>query len=161
LFRPLLSAAARSYFAAPAKRVVNGLIQAGVPPCDGGFMATNWCKPAAAWIRLPKPDALLDAAIFFDFRSVAGNLSLQSLDEIVASAKAQKLFLSHMTCGAMDFYPPLGFFNRLRSENGRADLKKAASRRSLDSRGLPRWRPGRVSIRRWSSSTWRKIPAHC
>jgi CBS domain-containing protein len=94
-------------------------------------MATNWCKPAAAWqelftqwIRLPKPDALLDAAIFFDFRVVAGTLSLQSLDETVASAKAEKLFLAHMARGAMDFYPPLGFFNRLRSENGRVDLKK-------------------------------------
>ena len=122
---------ARSYFSALAKQVVDGLIRAGFPPCAGGFMATNWFKPAAAWqelftqwIRLPKPDALLDAAIFFDFRVVAGTLSLQSLDETVASAKAEKLFLAHMARGAMDFYPPLGFFNRLRSENGRVDLKK-------------------------------------
>jgi CBS domain-containing protein len=125
------SDAARSYFSALATHVVDGLIRAGFPPCAGGFMATNWCKPAAAWqelfgqwIRLPKPDALLDAAIFFDFRMVAGTLSLQSLDETVASAKAEKLFLANMARGAMDFYPPLGFFNRLRSENGRVDLKK-------------------------------------
>jgi CBS domain-containing protein len=125
------SDAARSYSNALAKLVVNGLIQSGFPPCAGGFMATNWCKPAAAWqdlfgqwIRLPKPDALLDAAIFFDFRAVAGTLSLHSLEKMIASAKAEKLFLSHMARGAMDFYPPLGFFNRLRSENGRVDLKK-------------------------------------
>jgi CBS domain-containing protein len=29
-----------------------------------------------------------------------------------------------MARGALDFYPPLGFFNRLRSENGKVDLKK-------------------------------------
>ncbi|HLN87040.1 MAG TPA: DUF294 nucleotidyltransferase-like domain-containing protein, partial [Candidatus Limnocylindrales bacterium] len=110
------SDAARTYFAAMAKHVVDGLIQAGFPPCAGGFMATHWCKPLAAWqelfsqwIRLPKPDALLDAAIFFDFRAVGGNLSLKSLDEIIASAKSQKLFLAHLARGAMDFYPPLGF----------------------------------------------------
>lgn len=125
------SDAARTYFAAMAKHVVDGLIQAGFPPCAGGFMATHWCKPLAAWqelfsqwIRLPKPDALLDAAIFFDFRAVGGNLSLKSLDEIIASAKSQKLFLAHLARGAMDFYPPLGFFKRLRSADGNVDLKK-------------------------------------
>jgi len=125
------SDAARSYFSALAKHVVSGLIQAGFPPCAGGFMATQWCKPLAAWqelfgqwIRLPKPDALLDAAIFFDFRSIAGTLKLDSLDKIIASAKSQKLFLSHMARGALDFFPPLGFFHRLRGDNGRVDLKK-------------------------------------
>lgn len=125
------SDSAGAYFAALAKQVVGGLVQAGFPLCAGGFMATHWCKPLAAWqelfsqwIRLPKPEALLDAAIFFDFRDVAGNLSLESLDEIVAAAKFQKPFLSHMARGAMDFYPPLGFFNRLRSDNGKVDLKK-------------------------------------
>jgi CBS domain-containing protein len=126
------SDSARTYFAALAKQVVGGFIQAGFPPCAGGFMATNWCKPLAQWrelfsqwIRLPKPQALLDAAIFFDFRAVAGNLSLDSLDEIIDSAKSQKLFLSHMARGAMDFYPPLGFFNRLRGTNGKVDLKRS------------------------------------
>ena len=121
----------RVYFAALAKAVVDGLIQAGFPPCAGGFMATNWCKPLAAWqelfsqwTRLPKPEALLDAAIFFDFRGVAGDLSLESLDEIITAAQSQKLFLSHLARGALDFFPPLGFFNRLRSENGKLDLKK-------------------------------------
>src|SRR5919106_1758838 len=125
------SETAHAYFAAVAREVVDGLIQAGFPPCAGGFMATNWCKPLAAWqelftqwTRLPKPDALLDAAIFFDFRAVAGTLSLQPLEEIIAAAKSQQLFLAHMARGALDFYPPLGFFNRLRSDHGKVDLKK-------------------------------------
>lgn len=127
------SAAAREYFAALAKQVVDALIATGFPPCPGGFMATRWCKPLSAWqelfrewIRLPKPQALLDAAIFFDFRDVAGSLSLDSLEEIVGAANSRKLFLAHMAHGALDFYPPLGFFNRLRSANGKVDLKKGA-----------------------------------
>jgi CBS domain-containing protein len=122
-----------SYFAALSERVVNGLIQAGFPPCPGGFMATNWRKPLAEWrqlftrwIRLPEPQALLDAAIFFDFRVVAGALSLEPLEEIIASARNEKRFLTHMLNGALAFHPPLGFFNRLRSEDGKIDIKKSA-----------------------------------
>jgi len=127
------SAAAGQYFTALAKRVVDALIDAGFPACAGGFMATRWCKPLAAWqelftdwIRLPQPQALLDASIFFDFRTVAGGLSLESLEKIVVAAKSQRLFLTHMARGALDFFPPLGFFNRLRSTNGKVDLKKGA-----------------------------------
>ena len=127
------SAIAREYFPALAKQVVDALIKAGFPPCAGGFMATHWCKSLAAWrelftgwIRLPKPQALLDAAIFFDFRSVAGPLALDALEEIVGAAKSERLFLFHLARGALDFYPPLGFFNRLRSDNGKIDLKKGA-----------------------------------
>lgn len=127
------SAAARDYFTQLSSHVVDALIKAGFPSCAGGFMATRWCKPLAVWqelfsqwIRLPKPQALLEAAIFFDFRAVAGDLALDSMDEIVATAQSQRLFLAHLARGAMDFYPPLGFFNRLRSDNGRVDLKKGA-----------------------------------
>lgn len=121
----------RSYFDALAKRVVDGLLQAGFPPCPGGFMAVNWCKPLAEWhelfdkwIRLPEPQALLDASIFFDFRAVAGSLSLEPLEKVIASAQDEKRFLAHMLNGALAFRPALGFFNRLRSENGKIDIKE-------------------------------------
>jgi CBS domain-containing protein len=124
---------AQKYFTALAKQVVDALIKAGFPPCAGGFMATHWCKPLAAWqelftgwVRLPKPEALLDAAIFLDFRPVAGSLRVDTLEEIISAAKSERLFLSHLARGALDFYPPLGFFNRLRSDNGKIDLKKGA-----------------------------------
>jgi CBS domain-containing protein len=125
------SETARAYFAAVAQQVVDSLIRAGFPPCAGGFMATHWCKPLAAWedlfdqwTRLPKPDALLDAAIFFDLRRVAGTLSIQPLEQIIGAAKTHRLFLAHMARGALDFSPPLGFFHRLRSDRGRVDLKR-------------------------------------
>jgi CBS domain-containing protein len=125
------SEAARAYFATVAKQVVDGLIRAGFPPCAGGFMATRWCKPLAAWQELfrqwthvPKPDALLDASIFFDLRRVAGELSIDSLEDIIVAAKSQRLFLANMARGALEFRPPLGFFDRLRSERGKVDLKR-------------------------------------
>jgi CBS domain-containing protein len=125
------SETAHVYFAALAERVVDGLIQTGFPPCAGGFMATHWCKSLeewrrlfARWVRTPEPQALLDAAIFFDFRPVAGALSLASLDKILAGAKTEKAFIAHLAEGAL-VHPPLGFFNRIRSDNGRVDVKKS------------------------------------
>jgi CBS domain-containing protein len=124
------SETARVYFAALAKRVVDGLIQVGFPPCAGGFMATQWCKSLeewrslfARWVRTPKPQALLDAAIFFDFRPVAGALSLAPLDKILASAGTEKAFIAHLAEAALA-HPPLRFFNRIRSDDGRVDVKQ-------------------------------------
>ena len=125
------SSEAHTYFAALAKQVVDGLIQVGFPTCPGGYMATNWCKPRnewqslfASWVRTPKPRALLEAAIFFDFRPVAGSLSLAPLEDILAAAETEKLFIAHAVQEALTWGPPLGFFNRLRSDHGMVDLKK-------------------------------------
>ena len=122
----------RAYFAALSEQVVDGLVQGGFPPCPGGFMAVKWCKPLSEWrqlfdqwIRLPEPRALLDAAIFFDFRGVAGGLSLDSLQEVISPAKDQRRFLAHMLSDAVAFRPPLTFFNWLRPRNGKIDIKMA------------------------------------
>lgn len=124
------SVGAQSYFAALAQRVVDGLIQVGFPPCPGGYMATNWHKPLhdwqhlfTSWVRTPEPKALLDAAIFFDFRPVAGTLSLAPLEEILVQAGKEKLFVTHMAETALQLRPPLGFFNRIRNDRGMVDLK--------------------------------------
>jgi CBS domain-containing protein len=125
------SSEAYTYFAALAKQVVDGLIQVGFPLCPGGYMATNWCKPRnewqslfASWVRTPEPRALLKAAIFFDFRPVAGALSLAPLEDILAAAETEKLFIAHAAQEALTWGPPLGFFNRVRSDHGMVDLKK-------------------------------------
>src|SRR5262245_21511791 len=124
------SSEAHSYFAALAKQVVDGLIQVGFPLCPGGYMATNWCKTRnewqslfASWVRTPEPRALLEAAIFFDFRPVAGSLSLAPLEDIVAAAETEKLFIGHAAQEALRWAPPLGFFNRVRTNQGMVDLK--------------------------------------
>jgi CBS domain-containing protein len=125
------SAAARAYFQALANYIVEALIDVGFPRCTGGYMATRWCKPLNEWqallmrcIRAPEPQAVLDSAIFFDFRGVAGDLSLRPLEETLAASANQKLFLSYMARAALEFRPPLGFFKRVRSDNGKVDLKK-------------------------------------
>jgi CBS domain-containing protein len=127
------SSEAPTYFAALAKQVVDGLIQVGFPLCPGGYMATNWCKPRnewqslfASWVRTPAPRALLGAAIFFDFRPVAGSLSLAPLEDILAAAATEKLFIAHAAQEALTWGPPLGFFNWVRSDHGMVDLKKGA-----------------------------------
>jgi CBS domain-containing protein len=127
------SAAAQTYFRALSSYVVDSLITVGFPHCAGGYMATKWCQSLKEWqalftryIRAPEPQALLDSSIFFDLRAVAGDLSLKPLDEILAAARDEKLFLSHMVRVALQFRPPLGFFSRIRSDNGKVDLKKGA-----------------------------------
>jgi CBS domain-containing protein len=122
---------ALAYFAALTERVVKGRLQAGFPPCPGGYMATNWHKPLEEWVRLfkswvktPEPQALLETAIFFDFRPVYGALSLEPLEQILAEAGKNKIFLVQMARAALEFGPPLGFFGHIRTDEGDLDLKK-------------------------------------
>lgn len=122
---------AQNYFQALAEQVVNGLIGAGFPPCSGGYMATQWCYPLEHWVQLfngwvmtPKPQAVLESAIFFDFRAVYGELALDPLEKIVLEARNQKIFLAHLANVALELKPPLGFFRRIRDEDGLVDLKK-------------------------------------
>lgn len=122
---------AEAYFHALAEFVVQRLIQAGFPPCPGGYMATNWCKPLEKWLALfsdwidrPEPQALMEAGIFFDFRPVYGELSLEPLEQRMMAAQHNGIFLAYLAQAANAFVPPLGFFNRLRSEGGYIDLKK-------------------------------------
>lgn len=122
---------AEPYFKALAEQVGEALLRAGFPPCPGGYMAKNWCRPLADWERLfehwvisPEPQALLEASIFFDFRSVYGTLSLESLEKLLLKGGKNDLFLGHLARATLQLRPPLGFFKRIREENGHVDLKK-------------------------------------
>ena len=50
--------------------------------------------------------------------------SLEPLERQLADAHANGIFLAYMAQAANTFAPPLGFFNRIRSEDGFVDLKK-------------------------------------
>jgi CBS domain-containing protein len=120
----------RDYFNSLAGQVVDGLIRAGFPPCPGGYMATNWCRPLAEWealfrqwVEVPEPQALLEAQVFLDFRAVHGGLSLEPLDRILLSGGRRGLFLHHLGRAALSFRPPLGPFGRIRTTDGTVDLK--------------------------------------
>ena len=121
---------AAAYFARLARHVVDNLIAAGFPPCPGGYMATNWCrslpemkKTFDGWIRGAGAEALVEAAILFDFRSVCGDLDCEPLHELIAGAADNQLFLARMARVARGFRPPLGLFRRIRASDGRVDLK--------------------------------------
>jgi len=116
-----------------AERVNADLVTAGFPRCLGGYMAVNWKGPLSewkqryrVWVEATSPKALLEAAIFFDFRRVAGGLSLEPLEELVARAPAQTLFLRMLAKDALAFKPPAALVLRLRGESSEVDLKKEA-----------------------------------
>jgi CBS domain-containing protein len=119
---------ARPYFAKLADRANRDLEAAGFPSCPGGYMARRWHGPLeewqarfAGWLDDPNPRSLLQAAIFFDYRRVAGSLDLAPLDAVVARAAKARVFLSALAKAALGFRPPTALLLRLRGE--KVDLK--------------------------------------
>jgi CBS domain-containing protein len=122
--------AAAAYFGRLAERVVGGLIAASVPPCAGGFMATNWHQSLPAWVAQfrhwgaePEPEALMKAANFFDFRPIHGALDLAPLEEAIAAAAGNRVFLAQFTKEGLGMRPPIGIFHRIRQHAEGIDLK--------------------------------------
>ena len=130
----------------PFTRAANqALAECGFPLCDGEVMAGNprWCLSVAewrehfgAWVRTPEPDALLNAAIFFDFRALAGDVALarEMRSALRQLTLGNAIFLRMMTVNALAAPPPRG---RLRDfavgpGTGAIDLKKFGSRIFVD-----------------------------
>jgi CBS domain-containing protein len=95
-------------------------------------MATRWRHPLAEWRRLfqrwvedPRPQALVEASNFFDFRRVHGTLGLEALDETLLRAGREGIFMAQLAKTALGFRPPIGMFRQLRAEHGGVDLKAA------------------------------------
>lgn len=109
------------YFAALAKSVCDGLDACGYIYCPGDIMATNsqWRQPLAVWqsyfsrwIDSPKPQALLNACVFFDLRWLHGERALLDTlqDEVLEKTRRNSLFQAHLASNALKHQPPLGFF---------------------------------------------------
>jgi CBS domain-containing protein len=120
---------ARAYFAAVAERANSDLEAAGFPRCPGNYMARVWRAPLAEWVERfrtwvdePKPQALLEAAIFFDFRRAHGELDLAPLEAAVRRAGQARRFICAMAKAALEFSPPSSIRLRLRSDT-EIDLK--------------------------------------
>jgi CBS domain-containing protein len=120
----------RAWFQAFSERVNDDLEAAGFPRCAGGYMARNWNgtlsewrQRFADWTDSPQPRALLDAAIFFDYRRVDGPLDLAPLDQAVAESLEKPVFLRFLARQALDFKPPPSLLLRLRGEAPSIDLK--------------------------------------
>jgi CBS domain-containing protein len=136
----------RGLFLPFARAVNQALAECGFPLCDGEVMAGNprWCLSQSewldgfsAWVRTPEPEALLNAAIFFDFRPLAGAGELaiglrQALSELT---RGNEIFLRMMTANALAAPPPLGRLRDFVTETdsgGTIDLKKFGSRIFVD-----------------------------
>lgn len=119
--RPEQAEPAAAYFLRLGERMVEILEQCGIPRCKGNVMASNpisnrplagWRERFSAWMERPEPEALLNAAIFFDLRPVGGETSLGfALQEQVAeqAPRAHRL-LTLLADQTFRYRPPLGFF---------------------------------------------------
>ena len=106
-----------------ARAVNDDLAACGYPLCKGGIMASNpqWClelpqwrERFAQWIGQGSPASLLNAAIFFDFRALAGNalLARQLRAEVQEQAKRTPRFLKQMSDQALRNGPPASLAGR-------------------------------------------------
>jgi CBS domain-containing protein len=124
----------------PHAAAVNDALDAcGLARCRGEIMAGNpaWCLPEGAWrarfaewMDRPDPQALLNAAVFFDFRPIAGDArGAERLRRwLTDTAPHRGPFLISLARNALGNGPPLGLFGRFaraRSgpQRGTIDLK--------------------------------------
>tara|TARA_R110001583_G_scaffold26757_2_gene96274 strand:- start:46136 stop:47980 length:1845 start_codon:yes stop_codon:yes gene_type:complete len=122
------------YFKQLAEIVCDGLDQCGFPYCPGNIMATNtqwrcsldkWKVQFNQWINSPQPQALLNATIFFDMRSIYGDLPLftQLQTKVLQQTKNNDIFLAALTRNATQRIPPLGFFKNFVIERDGREVK--------------------------------------
>ncbi|MEW5887875.1 MAG: DUF294 nucleotidyltransferase-like domain-containing protein [Pseudomonadota bacterium] len=131
-----------------AQEVNRKLDACGFPLCKGNIMAGNpqWCLSLdewqgkfSRWIHNPEPQALLNAAIFFDFRPLYGDQDLsETLREWLSEvARTSSLFLRQMAENALQCRPPLGVIRDFVYDNSKEfphtiDLKMYGSRPFVD-----------------------------
>ena len=121
--------------------LIDSLIEIGVPPCPGGIMAKNafwrrsfsaWCDVLDDWLSAPLPDNILNSSMFFDLRTVYGDLSFEkALKQKLAEHFSQgSMLLTHSAANVNRFKPPLGLFGGIKAEHdeehkGQVEIKKA------------------------------------
>jgi CBS domain-containing protein len=124
-----------------ADEVNRALDACGYPLCKGDIMARNprWCLSEAewravfgGWIRNSSPEALLNASIFFDFRSLAGEASLAGSlrDAVLGEARSRPAFLRMLAEAALQSGPPLGLLQDFAQDP--LDLKAGGARLFTD-----------------------------
>lgn len=112
---------AAAWFGALAERVTEGLLACGYPTCPGDVMASNpqwrmsltgWQHQFTRWARAPQPEAVLNAAIFYDMRALHGDERLvdRLRDTALSQAAGSQLLQGYLAKQALAQRPPLGFF---------------------------------------------------
>lgn len=120
----------RAYFEELARIVVNAAIASGIPPCKGGYMATNWCMELSKWVETieswthqPTPEAVMHAANFFDFRVIHGQLDTGRMDAAMLDGTRQPRFMAHFVRQVLDKGPRKAFLSRWLDLDRDVDLK--------------------------------------
>lgn len=139
--------AMRASFLAFADCCNRTLHACGFPLCVGDIMARNprWCltldewkETFDDWIRNGSPEALMNGAIFFDFRPLHGDPSLaESLRDWLNQRMGRyPKFLHQMAGNALQIRPPLGLLRDFVTDDsdfpGTIDLKKYGTRPFVD-----------------------------
>ena len=112
------------YFLELGSRVCEWLNDAGHPFCRGNVMAKNpkGCQPLPAWkpyftewIRRAEPQELLEFSIFFDFRTVCGDIELarELRRHVHQTARTSQAFFPHFAQNSLLFKPPARLFGRI------------------------------------------------
>ena len=151
---------AAAWFADLAEHLAATLERCGLPRCPGDVMATNparrlprraWQQQFSSWIQEPEEEALLDAAICFDFRQLHGDLDAEAaLRPVIRQAAGNRRFLGRLARAALRRRPPLGFLRQLRGDHhGRIDLERTGPPRSSTWPGCSPWRPPAPSWPPW------------
>lgn len=113
--------ATRHTLLAHARMVNEALNHAGYALCSGGIMAGNpaccltlgeWQARFGVWLDSGTPEALLDAAIFFDFRALHGDATLADDLRTWLHARIARVpkFLHQLAANAQRARPPVGVF---------------------------------------------------
>lgn len=136
--------AAMLAFATVTNEILN---QCGFPLCTGDIMAKNprWCLSLdewkatfAQWLKNPQPEALMNAAIFFDFRALHGDASLADnlRDWLNVEAPTHTVFFRHLAENALKVRPPLGLIRDFVADDqqypGTLDIKQLCARPFID-----------------------------
>lgn len=110
-----------------AAKVNDLLNQVGFEFCPAEIMARKWCLSLSQWkntfsgyLRTPEPQAVMHSTIFFDFRIVYGDRSLERKlkKHIIRTLKKERSFLNFMAINALQNPPPLSFFKNFVVEKG-------------------------------------------
>ncbi|RRN77298.1 signal transduction protein, partial [Pseudoxanthomonas sp. SGD-10] len=131
----------REYFLEFAKRVSDYLNNIGFVYCTGGYMASNpdwthsllhWQRNYKKWMEESIPENAIKFSTFFDCRYLYGDRTIiKQLKEFLDLElhKPMGRFFAHIAKNALQYEPPLTFFNTIRTTTiGKAevfDIKKA------------------------------------
>ena len=125
------------YFAALGSDVNRGLARCGIGSDDNGVLAGDprWRMSKARWLQTfdeclsePTESHLVRATVAFDFRTVAGGLSLEAeLDDRIRDARRHPAFMRLLARTVSGYPVALGFRGQLATGRaGRLDFKRGA-----------------------------------